>query len=237
MELKLRNTGDLTAQKFNAVILGESGVGKTYLIRTLPNPEKILYVNISPLEDGTLSISDLKIDVYDIKTIEDAETLLTFLKTDTKYEIVYVDGLTALSRVSIEHFEKLNEDNKNGFVKFDQHAKMLTGFLLALKSSGKHVILTCLPAVKQTPTGMELYSFDISGQSFTKNLEARVDAVLAMGIDEDGNRLFLTQNNNKWVAKVRTPANVKLEKLEPADLGKLMTKLGFLKSENKENLK
>ena len=237
MELKLRNTNSVLNQKFHAVILGESGVGKTYVARTLPNHDKVLFVNIAPYESGTLSISDLNMDVYDIHTIEDAYQLLEFLKQDEKYETVFVDGLTALSKVSIGHWEIVHEDNKNAYKKFEDHANFLTQFLLTLKTINKHAILTCLPSITQSPEGIEMYSFDLDGKSFARNLEARVDAVLALGIDSDGVRLFLCEANSKWVAKVRRPLGVHINKMEPADLGALMTKLGFLKSSNLKDKK
>jgi len=230
MKLKTRKANDVKRTYLNMVIMGESGSGKTWQARTLPDIKRTLFVNVSPYEDGTLSVSDLDMDVYDIraeKGLADATQLMNSLKEDTKYDYVFIDSLTALSKVSMAYAEAMYGEDKNKYKKFEVHNLFLTGFLLDLKTLNKHVILTCLPEVKTSPDGLEVYTFSLDGKAFAKNLEARVDAVLALAVDK-GKRYFLTENTGKWVSKVRRPLGVDLDTVIDADIGALMTKLGLV---------
>jgi len=231
MAIKTRKASDLNQKKLNAIIMGESGTGKTYLARTIPSSMKVLFINISPYEDGTISISDLDIDVVDITSVEEMNNLMEDLKTDTKYDVIYLDGLTALSKLSMEYASNANPGVAGKFKKYEDHSRFMEVVLLTLKAIDKYVFSTCLAAYEEEAGA---YKFALDGKAFGKILGARVDAILPIKVNKEGKRALLTQNDGTYPAKVRLPGDKQIAKLIAADLGKLLEVIGYVKTKEEK---
>jgi hypothetical protein len=96
------------------VMYGRSGSGKTTLASTFPKPILLLDAK----DRGTDSISDVEgIDVMDVKTWDDFETVYWYLKKHPrKYATVVVDTLSQIQQVGIEKVlgDNLDEGRRAG---------------------------------------------------------------------------------------------------------------------------
>ena len=89
-------------------ILGDSGLGKTSLACTFPNPIVIR------AEDGLSAIpSEQRPDAFPvIQKVDDVwDQLMALIKEDHEYKTVIVDSVTALERLFIQHI--IDNDPKN----------------------------------------------------------------------------------------------------------------------------
>lgn len=89
-------------------VLGDSGLGKTSLACTFPNPIVIR------AEDGLSAIpSDQRPDAFPvIQKVDDVwDQLMALIKEDHEYKTVVVDSVTALERIFIQHV--IDNDPKN----------------------------------------------------------------------------------------------------------------------------
>lgn len=89
-------------------VLGDSGLGKTSLACTFPNPIVIR------AEDGLSAIpSDQRPDAFPvIQKVDDVwDQLMALIKEDHEYKTVVVDSVTALERIFIQHI--IDNDPKN----------------------------------------------------------------------------------------------------------------------------
>lgn len=89
-------------------VLGDSGLGKTSLACTFPQPIVIR------AEDGLSAIpSDQRPDAFPvIQSVDDVwEQLMALIKEDHEYKTVVVDSVTALERLFIQHV--IDNDPKN----------------------------------------------------------------------------------------------------------------------------
>lgn len=89
-------------------VLGDSGLGKTSLACTFPNPIVIR------AEDGLASIpSDQRPDAFPvIQKVDDVwDQLMALIKEDHEYKTVIVDSVTALERLFVQHI--IDNDPKN----------------------------------------------------------------------------------------------------------------------------
>lgn len=234
--MEITNTSERKQQKFNAVVLGWVGSGKTNLCATLPDLTKTLFVNVKRYEDGFKVLEDHKIDMIHIATFEDLVSLPEMLKSKevNKYSYIYFDGISAASKVSLKHFEEITKKSSNHFEKYRLHGEFMTELMLDLKGVNKHIIMTALPDVKKGREGQEIYSFYVDGNMFSKSLEQTVDAILVIGSDAEGKRKLLTQNNGSWVAKLRHPRSIQIDTFIEVDLDKketglstILNKLGY----------
>jgi len=86
MELKIQNTKEETVQLLNVIVYGESGVGKTSLIKQLPAEETL----ILSAEGGLLSVRDHGVDYVVVKSIADVMSVLKQVEA-TKYKHVAIE--------------------------------------------------------------------------------------------------------------------------------------------------
>lgn len=91
--IKLKKTSDKVYSYANILIMGESGVGKTHFLGTVPDSE-ILILNVVS-ESGMMTLKDKKIDVIDIENYHDMIDAIGWIKKNgSKYNYIGVDSLS-----------------------------------------------------------------------------------------------------------------------------------------------
>ena len=232
MAIQIKKTGEIASKRFTALIVGPSGVGKTSLVRTLPEPEdKILLISA---ESGLACLDGTNIDVIEvdpIKTMESLEEIyeaLTSKEYIKKYSYVFVDSITEIGQLIITQLKKdaFYGQAKNTLPMYGKYNELMTTIVKGYRDlSDYSVVFTCLDAVEKD--GLEkLESFNVPGSQVKNNLKAWFDLVLFYKIykDEEGNaiRKLVTDIAESPLAKDRTG---KLDAYEDANLEVIIKKI------------
>lgn len=107
--LPVRKPGGYVYRAF--VLYGRSGTGKTTIASTFPKP--ILHADVKDAGDD--SISDIDLDVLDIKNWDDFEVMYWWLKKNPKkYKTLVVDTMSQLQQLAIKKVvsEKRKSESK-----------------------------------------------------------------------------------------------------------------------------
>lgn len=214
--MEIKKTNNLDNHYMCALIVGPSGSGKTTLAATLTG-ETIIY----SAEAGLLSLADHDIDFVDQeneKPLDHFSKFLSWVKT-TDYDNVFIDSITEIG-------EQLVEDEKEeGFKKWGNIKDKLTRIIKYCRDMEKNVYFTSLVKVdKDETTGRRYLRPDIPTK-LTEKAPAYFDEVFYLEVSKKENevtRTLLTQTTDNKLAKDRSG---KLDKYEPADLGKIYNKI------------
>ena len=245
-------------RRIKAVVFGASGVGKTSLLRTLKIPA--LFVD---LEGGDLSIADCPVDSIKIRRWEEARDLACLIggpnlaagptepysqahfdhvqsslgqreEVLAKYELIFLDSITVLSRMCMAWAEVQPENlAKNGAKDTRGAYGMMGREMLKLLTHvqhcpDKHVLLVGILDRKTDDFNRVVYEPQMEGSKTGREIGGIVDLVLTMHVlpDEAGvmRRVFTTNQGNAagYPAKDRSG---RLEPVERADLQHIIDKI------------
>jgi len=242
------------------LILGPSGIGKTYLLNTLDHDllSTTLFVDI---EAGDQAVADLPVACVRPRTWEDCRDLACILGGPNpalpptaaystahfdavsrigdavrlaSYQILFVDSLTAASRLSFTHAEQQPEScNERGRKDlrstYGLHGRQMIGWLNQIQQArGRHVVLVAILERVTDEFNHSEWQPQIEGRKTSRELPGIVDQLVTMQFVDFGDgkplRAFVCTSPNPW----RFPAkdrSGKLAQIEEPDLGKLITKL------------
>jgi len=104
----LLTTTKQNSKFINCLIYGKSGVGKTTLAATAPNPL------IIDTEGGTLSLADQEIDMVSVRNMEELEDVLKKLKRKRgdKYETIIIDSGSELAEIVLLDLKETHKDKR-----------------------------------------------------------------------------------------------------------------------------
>lgn len=106
--LPTRKSSELSKNR-SYVFYGQAGTGKTTLAGSFPKP--CLLINCR--DEGSDSIADQDVDVFDVEEWNDLERAYWYLKKNpTKFKSVVIDTMSQLQGIAIE--QVLDEKNKKG---------------------------------------------------------------------------------------------------------------------------
>lgn len=238
MGIKLSSTREITSDRFVCLVVGESGVGKTSLAKTI-DPERTLILSA---ESGLLSLKGADIATYDITKGDNGESLTDsekinrvreFVKflgepgTRERFKNIFVDSLTDVAEVWAKHLQSLPEfqDPKQALRLWGRYNTEVTAFIKFMRDlSHYNVIFTCLS--KQEKDGVELVDqFNFPGNALKSNIKAWFDLVFVYKVyetDEGPIRKLITNVLEHPLAKDRSG---KLESYEDPDLQGVMDKV------------
>ncbi len=239
-----------------ALIVGPAGVGKTSLLRTL-NPDRTLFVDV---EAGDLSVLDLPIDTVrtdDWATARDIacriggpnpsfsptacysqahfESVGGALENLDKYDTIFVDSVTAISRLSFRWSEQQPEafsersGKKDARNAFGLHGREMINWLNQLQHArGKNVIFVAILERVTDEFNRVEWQIQLEGGKTGRELPGIVDEIVTMQWIDFGDgtpsRAFVCTSPNpwQWPAKDRSGW---LDQIEKPHLGELITKL------------
>lgn len=223
MSLLIKNTKDKSNTFVNIIVYGNSGTGKTSLVKTLPEEDTL----VVSLEDGLLSLDGHSYDYINAKTISQIMEIVNSPEIE-KYKTVVIDSITELSQnVFLELSKKYTEIEKRENKKPGSMAMKLWGdfssqfsvLFKELRRLEKNIVAIALPTEKENAAGLMEKKPDVYGKS-SDRIIAWFDECFYMYVDGEGKRLLLTETAKNTMAKDRSG---KLAKTINADIGEVLS--------------
>jgi hypothetical protein len=238
-----------------ALIVGPSGVGKTSLLRTI-DPARALFIDI---EAGDLSVQELRIDTIRVDDWSTARDLAVriggpnpsfpptacysqahyegvggALENLERYDLLFVDSLTAVSRLSHRHAEQQPEaisertGRKDTRAGYGLHGREMVNWLNQLQHArDKHVIFVGILEKTTDEFNRSEWVLQAEGQKVGRELPGIIDELITMQWIDFGDglvRAFVCASPNPWGYPAKDRAG-RLDQIEEPHLGRLITKL------------
>ena len=238
------------------LIVGPTGVGKTSLLRTV-DPERTLFLDI---EAGDLSVQDVAVDTVRLDNWSAARDLacriggpnVSFSPTACysqahfdavggalhnldRYDTLFVDSITAISRLSYRHAEQQPEAFSERTGKRDVrgayglHAREMIAWLNRLQHARAfNVIFVAVLEKVIDDFNVATWQLQMEGTKTGRELPAIVDQIITMQWLDFGDgkptRALVCTSPNAWGYPAKDRAG-RLEQIEEPHLGKLIQKL------------
>jgi len=224
-------------------VYGESGVGKTTLASTLKGKTLII-----SSESGLMSLKDTDIDFVDINVDDNGEMLdvegkvkrLHELCNDLKkkreyrerYDNIFLDSITDMADLIQKHSENKEKDNKNSYAQWSTYKKYFTNFIHDFRDIPFYNVVFVALAAQDGDEGSKTFGkwlpSVIGRVARDRVLRPSLDEIYFYVQNENNERIIVTQNTNKSIAKNRSKG---LETVEKPDLQAIFDKI--IKKENK----
>lgn len=223
MALKFTTT-DQAAQLHGVkmMIYGTSGVGKTTLCATAPQPI------ILSAEAGLLSLRKFQIPVIEIRTVDDLTEAHRWCQQAAEarqFATVCIDSITEIGEVVLANAKRQVKDPRQAY------GELIEKMMITIKAfrdlQGKHVYMAAkAEPVKDEMTGVVRYMASMPGSKLGPQLPYLFDEVFRLGINKtpqgEQYRFLQTQPDLQYDAKDRSGA---LEPIEPPDLNHVISKI------------
>jgi len=222
-------------QRFTALVIGKAGIGKTSLLRTIPETEGVCVINA---ESGLLCVADLvesgRVQGYEVETVEELREVYKALTTDEfkeKYKWVFIDSLTEISSRVVGQMKAKYTDRKDSFVMWGEYTDVMTNMIKVFRDIEHYnVVFTCLDDIDKDDNNKRYVAPSISGSGLKNRLTSYFDEVFyyTMVTGEGGKEVrgFITQPTAQYPAKDRSG---KLGHSEEPNLGKIKEKIVRIK--------
>jgi hypothetical protein len=214
MMIEVKTTSQIHTDGIKAVVYGGSGVGKTVLCSTAPNPI------IISAESGLLSLVGKNIPFIEVKSIQDiGEAYQYCIKSN--YDTICLDSLSEIAEVVLAEMKKTVSDGRQAYMKLSEALHPMIRNFRDIKS--KHVVFIAKQKrVEDEDTGVAYMEPAMPGKVLPYNLPYLVDEVFAMRVDRKGNRILQTSADRKYTAKDRSG---RLDAEEAPDLSLVFSKI------------
>jgi hypothetical protein len=257
--MKIISADQRLAERRGAKILiaGPSGVGKTSQLRML-DPATTLFLDV---EAGDLSVQDVPVDTLrlnDWTAARDSacriggpnpsysptacysqahfDAIGGPLDNLDKYETLFVDSITAVSRLSFRWAEQQPEafsersGKKDTRSTYGLHGREMIAWLNQLQHArGMNVVFVAILEKVTDEFNVATWQLQMEGAKTSRELPGIVDEILTMQWIDFGDgtapaRAFVCTSPNPWGYPAKDRAG-RLEQIEQPHLGKLISKL------------
>jgi len=246
--MKTFNSREIKQQQLKILVYGIPGIGKTSLVKTLPDYCKPIVIDA---EGGLLSLSGF--DVTSVRLSEDSEgnpvpqtarhrrlgeicVWLNLAETKEKYNTIYLDSLTELAKNFHENAkeESQKDADKKGkeldkFLEFRLLGEGMVKIIKYLRDIPHyHVVMTALEELDEDKeTGRRFFGPDLGqGNVVKKTVPGILDELFRLTFDDNGERVLLCQTTARSVCKDRSG---KLNATEKPDLSTIFDKINSVK--------
>jgi hypothetical protein len=224
MTIKLTSTDQVSSSSgVKCLVFGGSGVGKTFLCSTAPNPV------ILSAEKGLLSLRKQKVAAIEIRTLTElyeAYQWCVSSKEAQQFWTICLDSITEMAEVVLSNLVK-TVGAKDPRKAYGEIIPQMSELIRAFRDlPGKHVCVTAkMETAKDEMTGVIQYGPSMPGAKLGPALPYFFDEVFALRIGGSGNqtyRYLQTQPDIQYVSKDRSGA---LNPIEEPNLTVLFNKI------------
>lgn len=220
--MKINKTNDLKNKRISALIFGSSGAGKTTLASTLEGRTLVISA-----ESGLLSLASHNIDYVNIEgdKVKCLREIVLELMNGVEYENIFLDSLTEISQIFLEHFQQQYQERKDALVLFGEVAKTLRSFIKTIRDLTQYnIFVTALEKNDKDDMSRMIYTPNLVG-SMARDVNQYFDEVFCLKVfqkEDKQERLLITDHYDGRTCKDRSG---KLDKFEPANLQKILNKI------------
>lgn len=235
--MKRFTTSDEQQTFLKFLIYGISGAGKTYLLSTVPEPERAF---ICSVEAGSLSLSRVSIEGAQINSMKDANECYEWLKGSDEakqFNFIQLDSITELAEICLAEELPAHKDPRKAFgAMMDRMKRLIRAFR---DLPGRHIYMTAKQSQIQDEAGRLYFGPDMPGQKLGPGLPYWFDEVFALRLNKQTDpasgvvetaRTLQTLGDDNYIAKDRSGL---LNEFEPPNLAHIMNKI--LKGEINES--
>lgn len=208
---------DEIKSKFNILIYGAPGVGKTYMAGSASEVLEMQPVLFLDIEGGSLSLSQYSdIDVIRVSKWNELKRVIRDLKKDTHYRTIVVDSLSELQSINMENIitndiaikakEGKSRDDipiiRDWMVSTDQMLKMVRDF----RDLPHNIIFTSLPRIDQEENSAVQYIKPLFSAKLSVLIPATIDFTVYLTSKRSGKgikRIAICEGSNTLFAKGR----------------------------------
>ena len=220
-----------SADRFSVLIIGKAGIGKTSLLRTIPEDEPVCTLSA---EAGLLCVRDLvqsgQVSGVEIRSLAEFKEALDALNSNEwkeTYKWIFIDSLTEIASRCVEEYQRRYPDKKDSFNLWGGYLDTMTSLIKAFRDlTSYNVIFTCLESVEVDEVKRRHIGPDIQGRQLKERLTSYFDEVFYMTAiaDENGEeqRVFYTQPRQNQPGKDRSG---KLDEIEQPNLANIKAKI------------
>lgn len=221
--LRITTTDQISvAHGVKVLVYGQSGVGKTVLCATAPNPV------IISAEAGLLSLRKVSIPVIEITNVDELVEAHRWCQESAEarqYETICIDSISEIGEVVLANAKRQVKDPRQAYGELLE--KMLTTIKAFRDLQGKHVYMSAkMEPMRDELTGIVKYGPSMPGQKLGPQLPYLFDEVFRMGINKtpqgEEYRFLQTQPDLQYEAKDRSGS---LDRMEPPDLTHVFNKI------------
>ncbi len=231
---EIKNCKDIKMETITALVIGDSGTGKTRLLRTLPEDSLII-----SLEKGLLSLKGIDIPYIQIPEGLGPKEKLDWLKNSMmwaskqSYKNIAIDSITEMSEFLVD-FGKIQYPADNQIFKvYGQHKEQLTSSIKYCRDMNKNIFFTCLVKTDNDGIGRKVHLPSVAG-SLAEEMPKYFDFVFYLEVfEKDGQkkRALLTEKKPENKAKDRSG---KLDEWEAPDLSNIINKINGIEPKQQE---
>lgn len=141
MALEWTRTSKADERRLRILIHGQSGAGKTWLARTVPDVARCLLIAIEP---GELSLADVDMPMVRLGSPSDLAEVCRMLGTEknrTKFDWVFVDSISAFADNLLDEELTRNKDPRAAYGEMQR--KVIGAVRESLGTLPQHVVCTC----------------------------------------------------------------------------------------------
>jgi ABC-type oligopeptide transport system ATPase subunit len=239
--MKIESTKNLANERFVALVVGESGIGKTSLAKTLPDHKRVLIVSA---ESGLLCLQGTDIDVITVdklnpwKKPKDAKENGTYAMTDIymalmkdeykkKYDYIFIDSITEISEMLLADLkiDPVILASKNGYEVWNKYSERMTHLIKGFRDLAPYsVIFTCLNTFEKD--GVEMREdFKLQMAGIRDSVKAWFDLVLKYETFEHEDKVFRKLITDTTVNRLSKDRSGRLKPYEEANLSSIITKV------------
>lgn len=213
----------------NLLVYGDSGVGKTTLLRTAPGP-----VLVADMEGGTLPLSGSKVGIVHVTKIEELRELFSQLKGEkVECATLALDSITEMYKIIMDSVIKDNPNISRAYgdqpamSDYGRATELMRRLIRAFRDLPINIVLTALAQDQKDETDGTITRLPNLPGKLAYEIAGYMDVVAYMGIKkEDGEgikRMVLVQPTGKIIAKDRSG---KLEQIVDPDIGAWIKTMG-----------
>ena len=219
-----------SSDRFIGLVIGQSGIGKTSLLRTIPPDEPVFVVSA---ESGLLCVRDLvqtgRVQGVEVENFADLAQAYEYLNSPQAagYKWLFIDSLTEISDRCVEAMKAKYPNKSDSYPMWGEYNDKMTALIKAYRDLRQYsVVFTCLDSTEKDENNKRYVGPLVAGSSLKEKIASWFDEVFYMVSlpDQEGKeqRYLITQPWEKYPGKDRSG---KLALAEQPDLAAIKAKI------------